>query len=131
MIEKLVSWLFFSVILALVPLLVSSLIQVTHKQAANLETVLAHGELLLIAAGLCAASAGELIGTGSGMKILKLIAGGSAIVILVFAAIYFADIAASNQAKAVVDLGLVCDTSLTLFTCALFSSGCCIALSKV
>jgi hypothetical protein len=69
--EKLVSWLFFSVLLALVPLLISALIQLTHGQAVNLETTLAHGELLLITAGLCAASAGELIGTGPVKKMFE------------------------------------------------------------
>jgi hypothetical protein len=133
MLGKLMKWGVFSVLLALVPLGVSWLIQMTHNQNPTLESILAHGELLLITAALCATATGDLIGSGNSLLTGKYVAGGFSLVIVLAAAIYFADIAATlatvTTAQPGLDLGLVADASLAIYVCGVIVSGCCVALS--
>jgi hypothetical protein len=129
---KLTRWTIFSVLLALVPLLVSALIRATRRQAADLDTILSNGELLLITVGLAGAAVGELIGSGRGVArpMRELISAGMSVVILVVSALYFADVAAAKAAAQVVDSPLIASVSLGVYVAALISSGACIALAE-
>lgn len=132
MFEKLTKWLIFGVFLALIPLVVAWLIQFTHTQHTNLEAVLSHGELLLITAGISAASTGELFGTGPSYKIPKILSGGASILILFLTVGYFADISATSLLSSnTVERSILCETSITLFVCTLVTSTSCIILSEV
>lgn len=132
MFGKLTKWLIFSVFLALVPLAVSLLFQFTHTKQVNLETSLAHGELLLITAVICASSMGELFGAGPRYKIPKILSGGASVLIFLFTVIYFADVSANNFLNsAIIDKFMVCKISIILFISAFFTSACCITLSEV
>ena len=122
---KLLRWLIFSVILALVPLGVSWLIQLTHGVSPSLYSLLQHGELLLIAAALSAAATGELIGSGDNLLKGKLVAGGVSLLIVVFSAIYFASISASVVAQSTLDNSVIGASSLIIYISSLVSGGCC------
>jgi len=143
--NKLIRWLIFSVALALVPLGVGWLIQLTHNQEPTLESLLAHGELLLIAAALCAAAVGELIGSGDALLGRKLVAGGISLVLVVVAAIYFADVAASHAVQNAMvlaqepsgfmrehlDFGVLAQASIVIYCSGFVASMSCIILSEV
>ena len=128
--KRFVRWLIFSVVLSLVPLGVSALIRATRGQAVTLESLLANGELLLIAAALTSAAVGDLLGGTGKRPVRELIAGGSCIVLLAVSALYFADVSAARASQSTIDLGLVRSISIVLFSCALLSSGSCVLLSE-
>lgn len=98
--EKLVRWCIFSVLLALVPIAFTALRLSTRTDspplAESVVHVLARGDLLLIAALLSARASGEILGSGASYRVLKLIANGGATIILLFAALYFADVTAAQ-----------------------------------
>jgi len=92
----------------------------------------ARGELVLIAAAITAAAVGELFGAGTNrFEIPKLFAGGAAIVILILASLYFADVSAVHQAGQKPDLAVVRTVSSWLFLFAVASSGSCVALAEI
>lgn len=131
MLEKLVTWLMFSVALAVVPLAAAGVIRATRELPYDLPTLCAQGELLLIAAGLCAAATGELFGSTLRFRILKLAVGGATVAILFFAAIYFANVVSFRDAKVSLSTAVIYQTSVTVFFSALVASGACVCLSKV
>lgn len=131
MLEKLVTWLIFSVLLAVVPLAATAVFQATRDLPYDLPTLTAQGELLLVAASLCAAATGELFASGSRARVVKLIAGGAAVVVLLFAAIYFASVVSARQAGVPMNIIVIYHTSLAVFAGAFVASGSCVALSKL
>ena len=135
--EKLIRWIIFSVLMALVPLLVDVLWIVTRGGTEALTSVLARGELLLITAALCAASVGELFGSGNDRRSRKVISGGAALLILLVSALYFVHVseAYAHVSEAYVgkerppDVGVIRTISILLYTSAVVSSGSCVWLS--
>ena len=91
-IEKLFIWLFFGVIIALLPLLARYIglsLRNNNPQVAN---VICNGELLIICVGMLSAAIGELITWDANQKIVKIILSGTAVVLLVLTIFLFADI---------------------------------------
>ena len=131
MAKKLVRSFIFSVLFALVPLISAWIKSPTHGYPINLQILLEQGELLLIAVCLSGAAVGELIGNASRTPVLEMIAGGACIIVLVFAALYFADVAATHMANEEIDAGIVKNTSLVVYLCAIVCSGSCVAISEV
>ncbi len=131
MTEKVLRWMIFSVVLALIPLLANALITVTFGASLTLTGMLEHGELLLIAAALSAAGAGELFGTSNTNKLKKITAGGGSILILLSAAIYFASISSAASMGALIDISMVSIVSIVFYVCALIASFSCVALSEI
>lgn len=132
MLEKLVTWFVFSVVLALVPLAATFLFQASRPAAnVDLAKLLAEGELLLIAASLCAAATADLFtSSGSRWRIGKVLAGGATVVILLFSAIYYASVDTSRADHVALEALIVYRTSLVLFGSAVLASGACAFLSK-
>src|SRR5262245_12879533 len=112
--EKLAKWLIFSVALALVPVLVTFLGQITRGAALTWHEGLGRGELLLIAAGLCASSSGELFTAPSSSRLGKILAGGAALLLLLISAGYFAEVAATLRSQTKVETVVVAQFSLML-----------------
>jgi hypothetical protein len=135
--EKLIVWIFFSVGIALVPLAFAGLRLQTKKTPNAFSIVIARGELLLLIAALCGSSIGELIGSNESHKILKLISGGSSIIILLFSSLYFSFVSEYKTASTTqrteenTEDGVIIRTSLILFCLAFVSCCSCVLLSKV
>jgi hypothetical protein len=130
MLEKLVTWFVFSVVLALVPLFAAAAFQSSRAQPFDLRALVAQGELLLVAAGICAAATAELFGSSARLRALKLLVGGATIALLLFAAIYFASIVTARESKVALDVAVVYQTSIVVFVSAFFTAGACVTLSK-
>ena len=137
MLEKLIVWLFFSVLLALVPILfdvMRSTIAVRSMVAggtSRFDDAVARGELFLMTAALCGAAVGELFGVGGPVKIGKIIAGGSAVVTLFFSALFYTEVSAAARRGSATNKVTVRNFSCVLFVLGVICSGACIALSKV
>jgi len=128
--EKMVKWAIFSVAMALVPLAASTLSQATRGPLPSIDQLVARGELLLITAALCARSCGELFGSSDVQRVPKLFAGGATVVVMLLAAIYFSDIAASYRAAAVLDAKVIGNTSLVLYVSSVIAGAGCVFLSE-
>ena len=132
---KLARWAIFSVVIALLPIFFSALSMMTRGETVGLvggfESSIDWGELLILAAAMCAAAVGELVPTGAAAPLRKILAGGGAIVVIVLASLYFADVSAATLANQHVQTDVIRTTSLWLFGTAVVSSGSCIALAGV
>jgi hypothetical protein len=129
--EKLLRWIIFSVVLALIPIFFNAISLQTRGKTATIAELLQHGELYLIGAALCAAAIGELLGSGPRLRLWKIICGGAATVVLMFTALCFADVSAAWIENSTVELVVIRNTSIILFLCATISSGACITVAEV
>ncbi len=84
---------FFSVVIALLPIIYRTIKNSTELSWSNFEASIAHGELSLITAALCAAAIGDVMGTGRTLRFTKLICSAASISILTLAAFHFGDVA--------------------------------------
>jgi hypothetical protein len=130
MLQKLTRWLIFSVLLALVPIAVSCVVQVAHGKELRISPALAHGELLLITASLCAASCGELFGTAPRYALGKIIAGGLSVLILVLATLLFSEVVSAWASGVPLVESITARTSMVLFCTSVVACGSCIALAE-
>jgi hypothetical protein len=128
--EKIATWFIFSVLMALVPLAAGVAKQMTSNADINLAAVVAQGQLLLITAGLCATSLGDLIGSGKTARTAKILAGGFTLVVLTFATLYFADITAALAKGEALNIDVIRNTSLACYASAFVAGGSCVALSR-
>lgn len=89
---RLLRWFLFSVIISLVPLIFDGVLlwsrETPSRQIAV--AVLAGGELLLISTAIAADAVGDLVGSGSTRTGLKLLVGGTCVISLLFAALWYA-----------------------------------------
>jgi hypothetical protein len=129
--EKLLRWLLFSVLLSLSPLLARAISLSTDSADTNLLQLLSpRGELLLVSIVLCAAAAGELIGSKDHRRMAKITAGGISVLLLVFAALYFGHVYGADPAQALTLAPAAARTSGLLFASSVICSGCCVALTE-
>jgi len=131
MITKIVKWFIFSVIIALLPIIFNLLIVLSNGVAPSLEILTSRGELLLVAAGIAASAIGELIASGQNYMTPKLLAGGSCVIILSLASLYFAHISATIILGKTLDANVVSYTSMYLYIFAILSGASCIVLAEV
>jgi hypothetical protein len=128
MAEKLVRWLVFSVIFALLPLAFNYLRISIRGTAPTLALLLSRGELLLVCAAIAATAIGELIGSGGERKIAKYVAGGGCVFVLFLASALFAEISTAIYSGAPVNSEFVSNSSIFVFGFTLISSTSCIVL---
>ncbi|MDM8560771.1 hypothetical protein [Candidatus Parabeggiatoa sp. HSG14] len=132
-IRKLIRWFIFSIIITLLPIILSALSLETMGKLDSLSQLIAHGELLLIATAISAAAVGELFISSSKLKILKVIVGGATITVLMIAASYFAEISTTYLSGVTFDtqqIDVIVETSLWIFGISVFLAGCCLLLSE-
>ncbi len=134
-VEKLISWLKFSVIIALLPIVLNALSLGATGQLKSFSQLVAHGELFLVATAISALAIRELFRFrfGTSLKILKMIAGGATIVIIMLSLSYFVDILAAHLSGFSFDkqeINLIVQMSFWSLGFAVFSGGCCILLSE-
>lgn len=100
MFHKLLKWAIFSVLIALLPLMLKALYCVIHNDKCfEWQYLLGHGELFLISVGLSSRSVGEILSINASNRISRLICGGAGIIITILAAFVFADISAGWEAS--------------------------------
>lgn len=133
MLEALIQWIIFSVVIALLPLLFNLLRDIGKGEGINLVRLFSHGELLLVSAAISAGSLGHLFGAENPSSIPKVVSGGSCVVVLMIASFWFADISGAWQSNPTLTLNskAVCVGSIIIFTCAVFASSSCVLLGKV
>ena len=131
MFNRLIRWCVFSVVIATLPIVFNYLIMVTRGAEATIITLTSRGELLLLAAGMTASAVGEIIGSGSNLLKLKIIAGGGCVIILMLAALYFAHVSAELNAGRTIQLSVVSNMSVLMFVFGIISSGSCIAIVEL
>lgn len=100
-------WIFFVVLASLAPIVADYVAKRSHVQQIPQESqhpflvpaalVVAHGELLLIAAALAAESIGELVAVGTKNASAKIAAGGSCLLLLVVSSWWYSGIAGSSD----------------------------------
>lgn len=125
---KLLRWLIFSVILALLPLVFNYLHVVTRGGAPTFDVLLGQGQLLLVVAAISGSALGNLFGSGKNWLGGKMVAGGGSLCILALSSYYFADITAASSN---LNFHFIAISSLAFFACAVGSAAGCVALAEV
>ena len=134
-IKKLISWFKFGAIIALLPIALNALSLGTTGQLESFSQLVAHGELFLVATAISALAIRELFRFrfNTSLKILKVIAGGAAVIIIMLSLSYFVDILAGHLSGFNFDeqqISTIVQTSFFALGFAVFSGGCCILLSE-
>lgn len=132
---KVTRWLLFGVVIGLLPFLFS-FVNILASPSSLDSTGWTHtrnalfgrGDLLLIAATLVAASAGDLIGSGREREGGKIVAGFWCLVIFVICVVWYGTIADKIEAKAVYNVGRTARVSLWLFGFSVLCSAGCLLL---
>ena len=124
--KKLARFLLFSVGVALTPILLRCMPSPTGQPTRTLADAVAHGELLLVAAGAAATALAEILGTEKRHDLRHLVAGGMCILGVIAASLYFAGIPAVGP----IDSGAVLYVSGMLFTYTMCASTYTINLSE-
>lgn len=134
---RLVRWLLFTVALAVVPFAFFVVRGLTYGRAPTPAEVLGGGDLYLVAAAACAAGIGELAGTRTSRPPpLQVATIGFALLVVVFAALLFADAAAARRhangttAPAVPDPDSVATVSTWVMATAMVAGGACVGLAE-
>ena len=127
-IERLVKWILFSVIISLLPLVADGVNRISQGRSgigqSVLTEVLAHGELLLVSAAIAADAVGDLIGSGPEFKMLKYLAGGACLAIILFGSLWYAGIAANSHDGRLLNNGMIARWSASILGLTVLTSGC-------
>ena len=117
MLEYLIRWIIFSVVIALLPLLFNLLRNIGRGENIGFVRLFSHGELLLVSAAISAGALGQLFGVGSSLSIIKILAGGSCVTIVMVASFWFADISGAYLSNPPVTLNIkaICIGSIIVF----------------
>lgn len=130
--EALVQWIVFSVIIALSPILYNLLKRIgTHKNVGVIN-ISPRGELLLVSAAISASAIGKILLIGSTeASILKLIFGGSCVLMLMITSAWFADISTRTDLKENMNDKAISKISIIIFFLTIFVSTVCVVLTEV
>jgi hypothetical protein len=117
----------FTVCVALVPILFRCLPSPTGQPARTLAEAVAHGELLLVGVAAAATALGEMLGVRTPHDLRHVVAGGSCILIVIGASLYFAGIPTNSP----INSGAVLTVSVLLFGSSMAVSTYTITLKEV
>lgn len=129
-IEELTIWLLFSVLLALAPLLFNAAFVYVSGQNPTLVQLLRNGELLLIAVAIGADAIGKLMASGNTLRLPKIVAGGAAILLVIFCSLLFASVATSSIGTSL-DPTRVANVSALMFGLTVIAGMSCTVLAEV
>lgn len=129
--EKIIRWVIFSVLFALLPICFHMLKIVSSGNVLSLESVFGSGELLLIGAAISAAAIGELVVGNAYKKKAKLTVSGACIFLLALNSLWYADVSSAATSTTTYDLNVIASGSVIMFFITLTVSGLCVALSEV
>jgi hypothetical protein len=128
-INKFLRWLFFGVLVSLVPILCSYLNLLMKHKGAAFEAIIGDGGLLFISA-ICAGARGEVIGSGTNAAVYKIISAGCVVITLLISALSFASVFEGRMASTF-DGQVVATTSIWIFFVGMVPCAACIALSEL
>ncbi|HEX8391926.1 MAG TPA: hypothetical protein VF665_06140 [Longimicrobium sp.] len=124
--ERIVRWFLFSVLVSLMPLLISyAAMRLENIQAPGIR-VTADGGLLLICTTVAAGALGELIPSGRGRALEKITAAGGCILVVMFGTLYYAAV----KSSAAPNTRMIFTTSLLLLAGAISAGLSCLYLSQ-
>lgn len=126
-------WGFFGVILALIPIIASAIDAFTRDDPHfHFEALFERGELLLVAAAVLGASLAELFAHSGRVSLrnARTFAGLFSGLVLITAAIWFADIQAGIRDKASLDHHRIAIGSMVVFMFALIAGASCVILAQ-
>lgn len=129
--NKLVTWVLFSVVFALLPFLVNYLLGISRGEKITLELLFGRGEILLASITLCGIALGELFEVASSPvatppAFTKFI-GLCSLLIIIISSLYYANVSFGGT-----DLKreIVATVSLWLFIFSVITSSCCIFITE-
>lgn len=128
--ERVTKWIFFSVVIAIIPLIAVYLLLVIKGQQPGYRDIFGKGELFLIVIALCGAAIGDLVTAQKAKLSTKLISGGLTLVVLLLASLLYAYISSETGPIADVAKDQIALISGALFLIGAFSCGCCIAVAE-
>jgi hypothetical protein len=127
-----VRWLIFVVALSLLPVGIGAFSIVTRDEAVDFIRLLGHGELLLISTAVVGSALADLVSAGdSRFRTLKLSVGGGAALVVLAAAVWFAQIATVRVDGSPIDREGIAVGSLVLFGLSVVSGLSCILVSEL
>lgn len=85
-------WIFFSVLITAAPIIYNSFNLILNRRSVDPNTILAHGDLILVSVALLAGAIGDLVSDDKIKKPVKIIVGGSICFILVMSCLLFANV---------------------------------------
>lgn len=133
MLNRIFIWIFFSVLVALTPLVFQTIFFSINGNSYDLFDLVGQGELLLISTALCATSIGELFNNyshGYYLNTLKIISSGLTLLILLISAFAFSvisslDILHQNN----INKEIIVSLSFYIFSFSVIVSTSCISIS--
>jgi hypothetical protein len=129
MLDRLINWLMFSAGLALLPIMFNALSTVTRSENTSLGTLVQNGELLLVTGALAATALGEIL-QADDPRTSRSIVGGSALFILALASYYFADISIGRRLDEQLDVVVIQNISLVLYSFSVLVGASAIAIRE-
>jgi hypothetical protein len=127
---KLLRWLFFTVVIALAPILCCWHNLGLEGRIASPELLLGKGELYLISCALAAAAIGELVATGWEQATAKVICAGGCLLIVVLATSAYAVIAGHLEKHDDCCATEVASRSKILFICTIVAAAACLTFPQ-
>jgi len=105
-----VSWLFYGVIIAIIPLVAKYVGMALRDNHPTIEEIICNGELLIICVGMLSFAIGELFTWNTNHKLIKIILSGTSLVLLSLTIFIFADISnislESSKGKNIADVSI-------------------------
>ncbi|MFI1969097.1 hypothetical protein BLA24_26275 [Streptomyces cinnamoneus] len=122
--ERLLHWLFFSVLLAVMPIGAGVLVDLTRKQNRPFFELISHGDLYIVSTGLTATAVGDaLMRQKERFRPLQLVLAFTNIAICLLTCILYADIGAATQDGKELDHQFLGEMSLVFFAITLVTTG--------
>lgn len=130
--ERVVIWVGFAGVLALLPVVFNVITAASHDQTITFTSTLSRGELFLVSVGVVAGAAGEMFGGGrQGMEAVLAMLVLFVVVLVSIGAYWSGDIAASVRASEAVNEYRVAVGSAVMFVFSVVTGTCCIVLSEL
>ena len=129
--EKLTKWLFFSVAVALLPLSFHYLQLVMVGRSPGLADITQHGELLIISAAMAAAAIGDVVSAEVSRSILKMMAIGFCVIMLLLSSLLYAFISSCTMTGVDVKSHIASNISIITYVFTLITSASSIAITEV
>jgi hypothetical protein len=129
--EKLLLWLVFNVIIALLPFAFRAMAALLTERPVDLKQILSDGELFLVSAAIASGAVGELILKGRQMRIPRVLAGGGCVICLMLASFLYAFIRAQSGPTTSLTPDGIYTLSLIMFFFTFLAGTGCLILSEV
>ncbi len=127
---KFTKWIIFSVLLALVPIFANYFLHRVTNTTVDLEKLLGHGELFLVATAMAGAAIGEIIVMKRTHGILSTCSAGGGLLIVIMASMMFAFISVALLTQSSIDDSFVVTSSIIVYVFSFITGGSSIILSE-